>query len=838
MTSEELTGRDSRWSTEDVFFLAAITGLCGAFLFEIITVSGVPFARDAQLFFLPQKRIVWEAMQRGDIPLWTSLIGSGHPVLANFQSGIFYPPHWIFAVTPFLAGFNWLISLHILLGGAGMYLFCREIRFEPAPALLAAVAFMLGGYFISLTNLVNALQTAAWAPLMLFTLIRQVRRPGPGRFALMIGVYVLAFLAGAPDTFVLAAIVAGVYGIVAVSYPRATRDTTFRLAGTLVVAAATVAAIAMIQILPTLKMMGESTRASGLPLSQATSYALDPVRLVHLVFPNDFSDPTYRYGHKLQITAIPPWLYSVYLGVVSLVLSLQAGRDRPRRREVVCWTGLAVVGVLLALGSHTPLFSTLYDYVPGFSAFRYPEKFLLLTGFSVPMLAAHGLASMRREETDAVSLLAVILPVTAALAIKLSWVGGKEEIQSFIASAFPDLSISRHLEFAYQAWGANLDQLLILFVAAVLLIALYRRGHLRWRLFAALVVVLATTDFWLAHRQLIPVVDPSFYRNRPAIADVLPMEEVRTSYRYRATTFERNSRDDRYFASDSLSVATEKWFAQQTIQPNLGALHDILTLGSGGAIHLKLAGDRRRTVRQRTEPYRWRMMKMSSVKYLYSPYPHDGRYYEKRTALDSLPGFLYEVSGAVPRSYLTKGVFVPDEGSAMEVVLDTARSPGRPVVMIGDTLGRPPDVFRTWSDDWKAFGARSPAGPRSGTVGKSSRDDVRMGDARIVEDRGSKVRVRVDATRPGFLVLTDTYYPGWSARVDGEARPVLRANYFFRAVPIVPGDDVVTFRYRSRPLKAGAWISGGGLLLLVAVLLGWHRRSARIRRAGAETDDR
>jgi hypothetical protein len=81
--------------------------------------------------------------------------------------------------------------------------------------------------------------------------------------------------------------------------------------------------------------------------------------------------------------------------------------------------------------------------------------------------------------------------------------------------------------------------------------------------------------------------------------------------------------------------------------------------------------------------------------------------------------------------------------------------------------------------------------------------------------------VRVTATGPGFLVLTDAYYPGWVARVDGASVPILRADLMFRAVALGPGEHQVEFRFEPRSVRVGLWVSGlsWALILTVPVLL-------------------
>jgi uncharacterized membrane protein YfhO len=78
------------------------------------------------------------------------------------------------------------------------------------------------------------------------------------------------------------------------------------------------------------------------------------------------------------------------------------------------------------------------------------------------------------------------------------------------------------------------------------------------------------------------------------------------------------------------------------------------------------------------------------------------------------------------------------------------------------------------------------------------------------------IQVNVDNPADGFLVLSDCYYPGWKAYVDGKESKVLRANYAFRAVKVSEGKHRVEFFYRPASLKIGLWVSSifliGGLM--------------------------
>ena len=91
----------------------------------------------------------------------------------------------------------------------------------------------------------------------------------------------------------------------------------------------------------------------------------------------------------------------------------------------------------------------------------------------------------------------------------------------------------------------------------------------------------------------------------------------------------------------------------------------------------------------------------------------------------------------------------------------------------------------------------------------------------------SEVVLHTDSDAAGYLVLTDAYYPDWTATVDGEPATIHRANVMFRAVAVPAGEHDVVFQYRPASFRAGAIISlTTAILMLLASILWWARRRA------------
>jgi len=87
----------------------------------------------------------------------------------------------------------------------------------------------------------------------------------------------------------------------------------------------------------------------------------------------------------------------------------------------------------------------------------------------------------------------------------------------------------------------------------------------------------------------------------------------------------------------------------------------------------------------------------------------------------------------------------------------------------------------------------------------------------VVAYDSRKVVIRTRTAANGYLLLTDAWYPGWMASVDGKSVPIWRADLIFRAVQLSAGEHSVEFTYDPISFRIGLWISGAALL----ALLGW-----------------
>jgi hypothetical protein len=323
-----------------------------------------------------------DALRDGELPLWNPYSLGGYPFWADPITGFLHPVNWLCYLLSAITGSNgaWLMQLKVLvnmwIGLCGMHILCARRTGSHAAGVLAAIVFVFGS-----PMLVHKGGALLWPmlylPWSMLALERFLEKPGPRRGAQMaLGVW-LCGTAGHPQSFFYGLVIMFCYWAFRTARAPATlRDQWKGLVWFVVLALLLLVPL----YLPASRAIALSSR-SVRDLDYVLQQSLGADKLRELFIPNLDTD----------------WMSDVYVGPAVLVLAILAVIAAEKRAEAIFWLGMAVFGLLLALGRNTPVLPFLAKYVPGFGLHRIAYRHKLIFGFAIAVAGAGGLeAALRR----------------------------------------------------------------------------------------------------------------------------------------------------------------------------------------------------------------------------------------------------------------------------------------------------------------------------------------------------------------------------------------------------------------------------------------------------------
>jgi hypothetical protein len=752
---------------QDIAALALLALATAGFFWRVLSGQNWMPADGGDLvsFLFPSYRFAAASLQQGALPLWNTHLYGGTPHAGDIQSGVLYPPNvLLFLTNPGFAytSLQSLSILHIWWGGAGMFLFLVRGRgIRRLAALSGALAFMFCDVFVTHVGNLNLNAVLSWLPWVMWAFMPALGAMGPRTY--------------------LRAAVAGVLLAVA--------TLAGHIQGTLIVALGlgVVAGLDWLLGRGDARSDGEARRlVLGYVVPLLTTLAVAALLAAPVVLPafelaGNTARAEWGYGETVGYSLSPAqwigWIAPgffgrgpqfhwgawprVETGYLGILPLVLAGLAIALRRDRRTWTFLGLAAVSFVLA--LGIYAIPHGWltlIPGFDLFRAPARFLILTDFAIAVLAAIGLE-------------AALAPMAGRAR------GGLESAWRLTGGITGGYWLAA-VPLAYLALLLVQDRdPAIVLRTSVSLIAIVAAGGL---LAASFLWLWARRGGWARPSTLGWLAAALIFLDVASLGAYQDLGTTDPSLTYRQPAIEGFLKAQAGpFRIDTKTGIDTLW------QPDTALLLGFDDVG-GVANPLVLADFERYW--QGLGSRSTRLYDLLNTRYVIAKKDVTLDWDKFALAFDA-DGELnvYENRKVLPRAFFVPGVRpVPDHETAWAAIQAPGFDPAASAVVEG--------------------------APPSGGAGV----------VRVERQGPNRLELEVSADGPAFLVVSQPWYPGWRASVDGgpEAVP-LRTNFLFQGVPVPAGDHTVTLQYRPTYGVAGWLLAGLALLALLAGGL-WARR--------------
>jgi hypothetical protein len=866
-----------RWRSDSLLVYASILLPPLILLSPVYMTGKALFWGTPLLQFVPWWTFAWQSLLEGHLPLWNPYVGMGAPLLANYQSALFYPPNWTYFLAYLLGGVKalawWqapMLALHLAWAGLGMARLVRRLGLGVLAQSITGLAFGLSGYLVARASFLSINAAVAWLPWVILCLtpkVRAVQASSPSTADLsrpnlaLVACLAMQLLAGHAQTtwytLLLAVLWIGFWqwnGYRQEGFrvePEAKQNVPWPLRFKpfiapfiwFVVALVIAVGIAALQLLPTAEYLMQSQRASAVDFDFAMIYSFWPWRLLTLLAPGMFGNPaTGNYWGYANY-----WEDALYIGLLPLLLAFGVviglawhglrrwvlpksvganqggGLIRPYKGMVVFACVVGAIGLLLAFGNNTLIFPWLYRNVPTFDMFQAPARWLIWVEFSLALLA--GLGAERWRRPVGWGLYWTRLGTAGALSITLgagyTWALMGAVSPSFIRAtatlglwgivagllslAAPPIkrdlpgedslppgkvkADERRLQESdlvavpgsgAKKAGSGLRKRLFQFAPPVQ--SQNRPGRpYPLRLWQWAVTLFVATDLLVAGWGLNPAGDLALYgpaEGVETLRDQLAGHRLyfppKQEYWFKYVRF---LQFDTFNPGDNWNDMRTAMLANANILDGIPSVNNFDPLTPGRYTDwLDLLAE----VTPATQQELLLLMDVGVVQTLHRQklYGLGLQALDEGARLRWVPCPRYAIDAAHARQQVASGGLNIQE----EVILETG--------FIAEAVECSPEARATYVV-MKSNGKQNP----------------------------NQLVAEFEAGEGGWLVVSDVWYPGWRAWVDGVETQILHANYLFRAVELTPGNHQVVFAYRPLSFYAGVVIS----LVTLFITLAWWR---------------
>ncbi len=685
----------------------------------------------------PWRSLVISLEKRMELPLWNPYSFSGTPLLANFQSGAFYPLNLFFFVFKFENAWSMLIILQSILAGIFLYFYLSIFNLNKWAKLTGSLVYVFSGFHVAWLEWNTVIHIALWLPLLLLAQEHLIKKISLQWIIIFLIAECSAIFAGHLQVYFYFMLISNLYLITRLlqissgEYSGKSLVREFvRRCVPFIFLGITVLILTSIQTVPTFQLILQSARETDQGNWQQNGWFIPWQHLIQFIIPDFFGNPT-------TLNYWGTWNYGEFIGYISiapLILSLYALFFR-HDKKTLFFGSLFFISLIFSL----PTLFAKIPYILGipFISTSQPTRLLFITDFSLAILATLGFDYYIQNKKYRSIYYSVIF---VGIIFLLVWGTVYIFETKGIFGSIENIVVTKR----------NIVLPTIIFVMSSLVFiinGLYKNKKITILVFLA-IIVLTIFDVIRFGQKFIPFTDRKY---------LFPTTQSISFLQNHSGIF-------RFMSTDS-----------RILPPNFSMMYHLQSIEGYDPLYLLryaefiAASERKQSnisppfgFNRIITPYNYesKIIDLLGVKYVLSL--SDLKSDKLLKVFREGETRIYENKNVLPRAFFVKNV--------------------RKVLLKEQAMSA------LFEND---FDLVQEAVVEEGL--KLHMNNLSVGNVNVSYYSENQITIKTENAGDGFLVLTDSYYPTWKAQVDGIQAKIFRTDYNFRGIQVPKGSHVIQF---------------------------------------------
>jgi hypothetical protein len=723
-----------------------------------------PIGFDALRMFYPLRSVTQAIWNASTVPLWNPYSFAGNPLLGAYQSAVFFPLGFLFFLLPQIHAWSLIVFLAPILIAIGTYAFLRALKLGVIPSVFGAFTFAYCGMMIVWwEEMFMSVYSLLPLPYVLLAIHNLSERPAKRWAVLLVAGLVWSVLSGYFQTTFYLILISSCWAL----YLYFTSpDRQPKRIMTIAAFCITALLITAVQIAPGIEAYQYSARGTTDVQDMFHTFFIPLRHLITFLAPDYFGNPANQnyFGTAFYHEKV------IWIGIPALILCLY-GAWVARKKRIARFFGVfGLVSLSLAFSLPTSWLILYQMHLPFLSEMT-PSRIVFLSSFCFAVLSSFGVEYFLTKSIAKKWLLGMLMLLAAAL----------------IAGWIPALMRAQGHKLNDQVSMRNMVIPTALYGLSVVGILLGVLWHKRKKLSISILFCISLVSVALFAQKYLYFSKPNYTFPDTGVTLALKKNAgLNRTWGVGVGYMERN------FANE-LGLYSPEGYESFNIRRYNELLYSSHTQGKFTPVPNRadvLLYPTKTLTELSTNPYTLRLLSLLSVRYIMAPHTDESTVAKSmgmsRAYADSAFD-VWEYPAAFPRAYIATTVNVLHEP---QQILDALYSPafGTSMAVIEETPVHAIDPAATGSAQIRSYGANS---------------------------------ITVDTNTSGttFLVLTDSYFPGWHAAIDNTETHIYRTNYALRGIIVPQGAHRVTFRYTPTSFRIGVLVTAAGALLFSLMLI-------------------